>query len=183
MGTKDACRWRQMPIDSEKPQPFEQFVVIAAFEELCDAEIVCTALRSAGIEPRILDDSGEELANGVGTLRVAVRAGDVPLALHLLPLSPSVGKENEPYTSHAPRELSSDEWAASAHRTAKFACIFPPLLVMTLYLLLHALHVARTSPPADPYGFRRRLRYAVLLGVLIPAGLIVLVIMLAAPTK
>ena len=78
-------------------------------------------------------------------------------------------------------ELSTDDYADSAWRAAKFSCLFPPLLLLTLYLIVQAARAAGVHPPADPYAFRHRLRQAFLLGVLIPIGLIAMVVVLAAP--
>lgn len=80
-------------------------------------------------------------------------------------------------------ELTTDDLAVSAWRAAKFSCIFPPALLLTGLLIARAAGAARLEPPADPEAFRRRLRMAVLLGVLIPAGLIVGVVLLAAPPR
>ena len=163
--------------------PADELTVVATAAGLQQADVIRATLEAAGIDAVILGEHAASTLSHLGSaihpggVPIAVRRGDVPPAQQVLGLQ---GPDEEA-PSLARRKLSTDEYASSALLTAKFACIFPPLMPVTLYLFLRAARAARNHPPADPYTFRRKLFYTFLLGVLIPAALIAITVAVTFP--
>lgn len=157
-------------------------VVLASMASRRKARRMRDTLAAAGIPAWIVEaeDVGH-LPHPVGDRpegwALVLDATQVPPARQVLGL----GDAGDPLETDGEALRSPDALAAAARRLAFFSCLFPPLLVVTLSFVLRALRAARTQPPMAPRLFRRRLVRAVLLGVLLPAGIIIAALVLGLP--
>ena len=175
---------RRTGIFRTETDDFDDSIVLATFETSALAESPQGALRRAGIEARIVDAAraapGDELAARLGPgVHVLVRREDLPPARQVLRLPEET--DGDDAGEEAPAGSTPDEYAAAAYRLAFFSCAFPPLLVVTLAFFTRALRAGRAGPVLNRRIYRRHLVRAFVMGVLLPAGLIVALVVLSSP--
>ena len=147
-------------------------------------------LATAGIEARIVDVAktapGDEFAARLGPgVHVLVRRADLPPARQVLHLPDADEPDDESDGDEHGEELAAgsapDEYAATAYRLAFFSCAFWPLLVLTLAFIMRAIQAGRLDPPLNRTTYRRHLIRAAVMGVLIPAAIIVALVVVSSP--
>lgn len=148
------------------------------------------ALQAAGIEARIVDVAkaapGDELAARLGPgVHVLVQRADLPPARQVLHLPDADEPDDESDGDGHGEELAAgsapDEYAAAAYRLAFFSCAFWPLLVLTLAFIVRAIRAGRLEPALNKTTYRRHLIQAFVMGVLIPAAIIVALVVVSSP--
>ena len=161
-------------------------VVIGAAGSLTQADIMCAVLGSSGIEAVILD---ENVSSVMGHLtfaltphgiRIAVPIGDAEEAAQILkPKQDGWGSiDVEAGTELRDKEpdepLTAEQCALKAYRAAFLSWCLPPAALLTAYWLVRALSARSQSENVKASTFAKHTLTAFLVGILLPACIVVL---------
>lgn len=155
-------------------------VVATRVGSLQQADVIRAALAGEGIPAIIADEGASNVLSYMGPaihpwgIKVMVQAKHLPGATEIIKRASQSAAED----SEAPAAPSADDYAHAAYRSALFFWFFPPVALLTIYNLAKAIHARGRRPPEDSLRFNRRVGWAFLLGIVVPA--IILALLLAA---
>jgi len=143
-------------------------VVVATAGTLQEADMMRLALQGEGIDAFILDENVSNtlcyirLAIHPKGVRIAVGEADAERAREVL--------KGLPAPRVMPEETNrADRYGRKAAVSAVFAVLVTPLSILAVYYIVKALRALDASQPMHPRAFRQNLLVAAILGILIPA--------------
>lgn len=169
---------------TSQPRRNDDLTTVTTVSMLQEADVICSVLRSAGINAIVLGGntasalSYMSFAINPNGIQVAVRPEDAQAARDILEAQCShqpLVDEPEPVPAPAAGDVqrSPDDCALKAVWSALFAWWFPLFLIAVVYWLVRAHHARQFVPVENLSRYRRRIAWAVFIGIVLPLAILV----------